>query len=247
MWEPSWSWSRRLLNHWLNWFPVRQRAAHLIRHDHDLAVAEAAQRLRVVVALLVLQADYFDDVVDLCVLHDLRSDSSSLGSSSSLPDWGGSTHLLVRGLADVEDLPSERENSVAVPPDDAEPRHGQRLGRVSLGEDQCALGGVSPPWGGQRSSSHFSTFRRSCSVVTAAAEGGASDGSSSVLRTQAQLYLKEETVNLAPSGGQAGNCCFIFTIFLMEVPPPPSPALPSRPAGTLTHLHRWRRPAWGCL
>lgn len=171
MWEPSWSWSRRALNDWLNWFPVRQRAAHLICHDHDLAVAEAPQRLGVVVAFLVLQANYFDDVVDLCVLHDLRSDSSLLSSSSSLPDGGVSTYLLVRGLADVEDLPSERENSVAVPPDDAESRHGQRLGRVSLSEDERALGGVSPPWGGQRSSSHFSTFRRSSSVVTAAAEG----------------------------------------------------------------------------
>lgn len=47
------------------------QAAHLISHDHDLAVAQRPQRLGVVVALLVLQADNFDDVVDLSVFHDL--------------------------------------------------------------------------------------------------------------------------------------------------------------------------------
>lgn len=47
------------------------KAGHLIGHDHDPAVTKAPQRLRVIVALLVLQADNFNDVVYLCVLHDL--------------------------------------------------------------------------------------------------------------------------------------------------------------------------------
>lgn len=46
-------------------------AGHLIRHDHDLAVAQAPQRFWVVVALFVLKANDFDDVVDLGVFHDL--------------------------------------------------------------------------------------------------------------------------------------------------------------------------------
>lgn len=63
------------------------------------------------------------------------------------------THLLVRGLPHVEDLPSERENAVAVPPDDPESRDGQRLGRVALGEDQRAFGGVFPTWQAERATS----------------------------------------------------------------------------------------------
>lgn len=55
--------------------------AHLIRHDHDLAVAQAPQRLGVVVALLVLEADDLDDVVDLCVLHDLLTGKPDLSGS----------------------------------------------------------------------------------------------------------------------------------------------------------------------
>lgn len=47
------------------------QTGHLISHDHDLAVTEGPQRLWVVVALFVLKADNFDDVVDLSVFHDL--------------------------------------------------------------------------------------------------------------------------------------------------------------------------------
>lgn len=48
-----------------------READYLIRHDHDPAVAQAPQRLWVVIALLVLEADDFDDVVYLSVFHDL--------------------------------------------------------------------------------------------------------------------------------------------------------------------------------
>lgn len=46
-------------------------AGHLICHDHDLAVAQAPQWLWVVIAFLVLEANNFDDVVNLSIFHDL--------------------------------------------------------------------------------------------------------------------------------------------------------------------------------
>lgn len=47
--------------------------------------------------------------------------------------------LRVRGLSYVEQLTLEGEHSVPVPPNDTQTGHGQRLGRVSLGEDQGAV------------------------------------------------------------------------------------------------------------
>lgn len=49
------------------------REGHLIRHDHDLAISQAPQGLRVIVALFVLEANDFDDVVDLSIFHDLMT------------------------------------------------------------------------------------------------------------------------------------------------------------------------------
>lgn len=76
-----------------------------------------------------------------------RAESSSLiprcrsrAGSNAFP------YLLVCCLSDVEDLPSEGENSVAISPDDSESRHSQRLGRVSLGEDEGALRGMFPTY-----------------------------------------------------------------------------------------------------
>lgn len=57
---------------------------------------------------------------------------------------GVSAHLFVGGLPHIQDLPSEWEDTVAVSPDDAQAGHGQRLGRVSLGEDQRAVRRVFP-------------------------------------------------------------------------------------------------------
>lgn len=51
-------------------------------------------------------------------------------------------HLFVGGLAHVQQLAPEREHAVAVPTDHAQARHGQRFGRVSLRQDQCAVQGV---------------------------------------------------------------------------------------------------------
>lgn len=50
-----------------------REAAHLIRHDHDPAVAQGPQRLWVVVTLLVLEPDDLNDVVNLGVFHDLST------------------------------------------------------------------------------------------------------------------------------------------------------------------------------
>lgn len=55
-------------------------------------------------------------------------------------------YLFVCCLSDVEDLPSEGENSVTISPDDSESRHSQRLGRVSLGEDEGAVRGMFPTY-----------------------------------------------------------------------------------------------------
>lgn len=49
------------------------------------------------------------------------------------------SHLFVRGLSHVEDLPPEREDAVAVSSNHAQSGHGQRLGGVSFSEDQRAL------------------------------------------------------------------------------------------------------------
>lgn len=46
-------------------------ASHLIRHDHDLAIAQGPQWLWVIVALFVLKANNFDDIVNLSIFHDL--------------------------------------------------------------------------------------------------------------------------------------------------------------------------------
>lgn len=53
-------------------------------------------------------------------------------------------YLFVRGLPDVEHFSSEGEHAVAVSSDHPQPRHGERLGRVSLSKDQCAADGVFP-------------------------------------------------------------------------------------------------------
>ena len=49
----------------------------LIRHDHDVAVAQLLQRLFCVVLIFFAQANDFDNVVDHFVLLDLRPKAST--------------------------------------------------------------------------------------------------------------------------------------------------------------------------
>lgn len=48
-----------------------QLLAHLICHDHDLAITQGLEGFWVTVVLLVLKAKDLDDVVDFSILHDL--------------------------------------------------------------------------------------------------------------------------------------------------------------------------------
>jgi hypothetical protein len=52
--------------------------------------------------------------------------------------------LLVRGVADVEELAAQREDAVVVAADDGETGDGKRFRRVSLCEDERALVAVAP-------------------------------------------------------------------------------------------------------
>mmetsp|Transcript_45800 Transcript_45800/g.76350 ORF Transcript_45800/g.76350 Transcript_45800/m.76350 type:complete len:294 (-) Transcript_45800:1235-2116(-) len=89
----------------------------LIRHNHQVPIP---QGLDVGVGLAVLQAEDLLDGVDLDVVHD----------------------LFVRGVAYVEQLPAQGEHAVAVTPHHRQAADGQRLGGVSLSEDEGAVLGV---------------------------------------------------------------------------------------------------------
>jgi len=91
---------------------------HLIGHDHEAAVA---QRVGRGVRLALLEAHDLLDGLDLGVVEE----------------------RLAARLAHVEQLAAQREHAVVVAPDDGEARHGERLRRVSLGEDERALGPVA--------------------------------------------------------------------------------------------------------
>ena len=51
--------------------------------------------------------------------------------------------LVMRGLPDIEQLPPERKDSIVIPADHTQPTDGQRLGRVSLCENESTVVGVS--------------------------------------------------------------------------------------------------------
>eukprot|EP00962_Isochrysis_galbana_P036430 scaffold12591_cov102-Isochrysis_galbana.AAC.6 len=95
---------------------------HLVRHDHELAVAHALQAGLVVIRLALLQPEDLLELRDLLVVHD-----------------GG-----VRRVAHVEQLTAQREDAVVVPADDRQAGHRQCLGRVALGDDERALVPVAP-------------------------------------------------------------------------------------------------------
>ena len=52
--------------------------AHLIGHDHDLAVTQSLEGFWVAVVLLVLKAEDLNDVVDFSVLHDLMRETEQV-------------------------------------------------------------------------------------------------------------------------------------------------------------------------
>ena len=51
--------------------------------------------------------------------------------------------LVMRGLPDVEQFSPEWEDAVVISPDHAQPADSQRLGWVSLSQDESTLVGVS--------------------------------------------------------------------------------------------------------
>jgi hypothetical protein len=105
----------------LNLFPSWGHAqAHLIGHDHELSISQAAE---VRIVLVMLKTHDLLDILDLLVLHD----------------------LIVLRLAHVEKLAAQREDAKVVAPDDTKPGHCERLGRVSFGQDERALGRVARP------------------------------------------------------------------------------------------------------
>ena len=59
----------------------------LVGHDHDLAVAQRANRVRIVVLLTELQTHDLDDVVDLRVVHDLTKHRTSWCLKDTLLSW----------------------------------------------------------------------------------------------------------------------------------------------------------------
>lgn len=87
---------------------------HLIRHDHQLAVAQA---IHVGVHLVMLQAKDLFHVLNLLVLHD---------------------RVMLR-FAYVEQLSAQREHSEVITTDDSKPSNGKRLSRVSFSQNQRAL------------------------------------------------------------------------------------------------------------
>jgi hypothetical protein len=90
----------------------------LIGHDHELSISQAAH---IGIVLVVLKAHNLLDILDLFVLHD----------------------LVVLRLAHIEQLAAQREDAKIITPDNTESGHGERLGGVSFGQYECALGRVA--------------------------------------------------------------------------------------------------------
>jgi hypothetical protein len=88
----------------------------LIGHNHQVAVT---QRLDVLLRVGCIKLETHDrhQVGDLLVLHNLK-----MGSITYI-QW----------------LTFERKHTVEITTDDRQPRHSQRLGRVSLGDDQSTV------------------------------------------------------------------------------------------------------------
>ena len=82
-------------------------------------------------------AVYTEWCVLVQVTHDIEQVLlHNINMKQNVHTW---SDLVMRGLPNVEQFPSQWEHSVLVPPDHTQSRDGQRLGRVSLGEDQSTL------------------------------------------------------------------------------------------------------------
>jgi hypothetical protein len=115
MCEPSWSCANTVYETRTS---APRRTTHLIGHDHEMAVPELVGAR---VDLVVLEAHDLLDGLDLGVV-----------------DEG-----LATGVADVEELAAQGKDAPIVATDDAQAGDGERLGRVTLGEDEGALLGVA--------------------------------------------------------------------------------------------------------
>ena len=93
---------------------------NLISHDHELAVSKIA---RILVVFVVLQTKNLLDILDLLVLHD----------------------LVVFSLANVQQLSTQREDTVVVATDDTKTRHSQGLGRVSFRQNESTVSSILRP------------------------------------------------------------------------------------------------------
>lgn len=56
--------------------------AHLICHDHDLAITQTLEGFWVAVVLLVLKTEDLNDVIYLRVLHNLRGKTKQVSLSA---------------------------------------------------------------------------------------------------------------------------------------------------------------------
>ncbi|SRR5216684_5923934 len=100
-------------------FPIAQmRSLHLISHDHELPISQAAH---VRIVLIVLKTHNLLDILDLFILHN----------------------LIVLRLAYVEKLAAQREDAKVVTPDHTKSSHGERLGGITFGQYERALGCVA--------------------------------------------------------------------------------------------------------
>ncbi len=87
--------------------------AHLIGHDHEMAVTQTVSRC---VILTMLETQDLFDVLDLDILDD----------------------LIMSGLSNIKQLASQGEDAVIITADDAQAGDSECFGRVSLGEDESA-------------------------------------------------------------------------------------------------------------
>ena len=95
-----------------------QWVSQLIGHDHELSISQAGY---IGIVLAMLKAHDLLDILGLLVLHDL---------------------VIVR-FAHISKLAARRQDGKIIAPGNTEPRHGERLGRVSFSQYERAFGCVA--------------------------------------------------------------------------------------------------------
>jgi hypothetical protein len=110
------------------------RRANLVSHNHYFSITKAVHVLIRFVLLLVLEPNYLDHVVDLCILSDLFF---KIRFFYHLAD-----NLFVRRLPNIEQFPAQWEHAVEVSADNTKACNCQRLGRISLGQNERASTGI---------------------------------------------------------------------------------------------------------